>query len=461
MATHYSKERAKYGSGAGTIIVWPVEYSNLDPTAEENIKILPAGYLKCDGSILKALDYPALAEILGVGSASTFIRFDIDGEPIDEVASDEFILPDFGSKYPKPTTGGSAGQYLNILTKNQLGVEKRRSGMGIEASATAGSTTGNTTVIPVTYTGNFIVPSQEIAIKGKASYSKGTNNSGYTDVEAVDSLALHSHMHFSTTNRLRIKTTNELADPQSQGPGSRNVASTVPIQTWLNNTGYNNNAQGPGTNQPACWAIASGQQAAGYQNNGVETNLGFEVNYYNLCYDAEPPTGLNSFRYYCLLTSSTGFNLGNILFGNQPAFKSWGLGLGTCNQLNAGTFSASQNVPATYITGGAGVPVDYNGASLSDVVPINNNTTSRPTQVYPQVNNVATEISELAQTADPTIHSHKILLEKFDHTYKVKTNAYLLSPDNLKTTLTLKTDQVASLDSVTSPYIILEYLIKY
>lgn len=461
MATHYSKERAKYGSGTGTIIYWPVEYGNLDPTAEENIATLPAGYLKCDGSILKASDYPALAEILGVGPSSTFIRYDIEGEPIDDVATDEFILPDFGSKFAKPTTGASAGSYLNIVTRNQAGVEKRRSGMGIEASATAGTTTGNTTVIPVTYTGNFVVPSQEIAIKGKPSWTKGTNNSGYTDVESIDSLGLHSHMHFSTTNRLRIKTTNELTDPQVQGIGSRFVASTIPIASWLNATQYPTN-QGAGTNQPPCWAIASGVQAGGYANNGVETNTGFEVNYYNMCYDAEGAAGLAAFRYYCLLTSATAFNLGNITFGQQPAFKSWGLGLGTCNQLNAGNIPATQNAPATYTTGAAGVPVDYNGASLSDVVPVNSNTGSRTVQVYPQVNNVLTEIEELEQPdGDPTVHSHKILLEKFDHTYKVKTNAYLLSPDNLQTTLTLKTDQVASLDSVTGPYIIMEYLIKY
>lgn len=463
MATHYSKERAKYGSGAGTIIVWPVEYDSLDPTAEENIATLPAGYLKCDGSILKALDYPALAEILGVGDSSKFIRYDLAGDPIDDVADDEFILPDFGSKYAKPTTGASSGTYINILTQTQSGVEKRRSGMGIEASATAGTTTGNTTVIPVTYTGNFIIPSQEISIKGKPSWTKGTNNSGYTDVEAVDSLGLHSHMHFSTTNRLRIKTTNEITDAATQGIGSRFVASTIPIQTWLDNTQYPNSSsnQGAGTNQPPCWAIASGIQAGGYENNGVFQSLGFETVYYNMCYDAEGPAGLAAFRYYCLLTSATAFNLQNVTFGNGPEFKSYGLGLGSCQSLGSGSISASQTVSATYVAGSSGVPTDYNGTSLADVVPVNSNTGSRTLQVYPQVNNILTEIDELVQTTDPTIHSHKILLETDTHTYKIKTNAYLLSPDNLKTTLTLKTDQVASLDQVTSPYIILEYLIKY
>ena len=72
------------------------------------------------------------------------------------------------------------------------------------------------------------------------------------------------------------------------------------------------------------------------------------------------------------------------------------------------------------------------------------------------------DVQELVQTAgDPTIHNHKILLDVENHTYKIKTNGFLLSPDNLQTTLTLQIDQVAALDQVTSPYIIMEYLIKY
>ena len=456
MAKLYTKEKAKYGSGSGTIICWPVELESLDPLNEANVNVLPAGYLKCDGSTYKAEDYPALAEILGTGLNTKFIRYDINNDPIDNPGEDEFMVPDLGSKFMKPTTGASAGTYINILTETVAGVEKRRSGIGIEASSTAGTTAGNTVTIPVTYTGNFIIPSQEIALKGKPSWSKGTNNSGYTDVEAVDSLALHSHMHFSTTNRLRIKTTNEQTQVQSQGVGSRFVASTIPINDWMDNTQYNN--AGPGTNQPGCWAIASGIQSGSYIPNVQTTGPGFEVVYYNMCFDAAGSTGLNAFRYYCLLSSNTTYNTGTITFGNEPSFNSYIIG---CINVGSGSFGTGQSVPATYVNGGQGVPNDYNGASLYDVVPVNSNSGSKTSQAYPQVNNLLTEIDELVQDGDPTIHSHKITLTQNTHTYKIKTTPYLLSPDNLKTTLTLKLDQAASLDQVTGPYIIMEYLIKY
>lgn len=456
MPAHYSKERAKYGSGTGSIITWPVELNTTDPLAEENIKYLPAGYLKCDGTIYKADDYPQLAAILGVGSSSKFIRYDIENEPIDNVNDDEFIVPDLGSKYPKPTTGAAAGTYINIVTQDQAGNEKKRSGMGITSSATAGTTTGNTTVIQLSYVGSFTVPSKEIELKGKPAWTKGTNNSGFTDQESVDSLGLHSHMHFSTTNRLRIKTTNETSEPQAQGIGSYFTATTVPIGDWMNATQYNN-SEGAGTNQPACWAIASGVYSGGYLPNVQNPFPGAEVVYYNMCFDLPSPGGLNTLRYNCLLTSSTSFAFDDILFATPPSFHSYGPLCITTD--GPGSNNGSASTPATYTN--ATAPIDWKGTTLADVLPLNSNTATKSTQAYPQVNNVVTEISEVVQETDPTVHSHKILLDIGTHSYKIKTSALLLSPDNLVTTLTLQTDQVASLDNITSPYIIMEYLIKY
>ena len=260
---------------------------------------------------------------------------------------------------------------------------------------------------------------------------------------------------------MRIKTTNEGTEARSQGIGSRFNATTIPIQGWMDNTQYPNggSTEGAGTNQPPCWAIASGQVA---KSQPVQSSATFEVVWSNTCYDLRGSAGLNSLRYQCLLTQSTDFSMEDVDFAAPPNFVSFGLGLGTCNQLDSGNYNDTGTVPATYVTGATGVPVDAAGNSLSDVVPLNSNTASKTQQSYPQVNNVFTEIDELVQNdGDPTIHAHKILLTQNTHTYKIKTNGFLLSPDNLQTTLTLQTSQVASLDQVTSPYIIMEYLIKY
>ena len=461
MPAHYSKEKSKFGSGSGTIICWPVELSNTDPNNANNVKNLPAGYLKCDGGKYLAEDYPVLAEIIGTGVGCKFRRLNSEGEDIDSLTSEEFVVPDLGSKFLKPTTGGAAGTYVNILTENAQGNEVRRSGMGIESNAAVGVTSGNTTTIDVSYVGNFIVPSQEIALKGKPAWTKGTGNSGFTDSESVDSLALHSHMHFSTTNRLRLKTRQEAVDdePRAQGIGWRVTATTIPIDDWLDNTNYN--GEGPGTNQMPCWAMASGDSAPSKLVESATFIFTFaEVIYYNYCDDAKGSTGLSTFRYNCLLTNRTQFDLQKVDFSGTPQYQSWVL----CSPSGSGDKSANGSAPATYDQNYAPKSNDGNGVekSLVDVVPLNSTLTGATSFAYPQVNNALSEVSELVQNdGDPTIHNHKILLTQNTHTYKIKTSALLLSPDNLKTTLTLQIDQVASLDQVTGPYIIMEYLIKY
>ena len=71
-----------------------------------------------------------------------------------------------------------------------------------------------------------------------------------------------------------------------------------------------------------------------------------------------------------------------------------------------------------------------------------------------------TESLDLVQSADPTSHFHKVDLDRGDHSFKLVTNALELSPDSLDTTLTLAVDNAVSVDSVSSPFIVLEYLIK-
>ena len=78
MPAFYARERAKYGNLTGQVIIWPVQYDG-DPTNALNAQNLPAGYLKCDGTKYLADDYPALAAVLGVGTACKFARRNADG----------------------------------------------------------------------------------------------------------------------------------------------------------------------------------------------------------------------------------------------------------------------------------------------------------------------------------------------------------------------------------------------
>lgn len=502
MARFYGVERSKIGSTSGTIIAWPVEISSTNPVDDENKRVLPAGYLKCDGARYKASAYPELAEILGVGNDTRFARKDFVGNLIGDIEPEDFVVPDLGSKFIRPVAGTDVGTYNAVNVISQSGVEKRRSGMALEATSTVGQS------VDVSYTGAFVIPSQIIPLKGKPSWSRGTNGSGLTDIESVESSQMHPHMHFSTTYRCRIKPTNIglLGADTPNGSCSYPTASTILLDTWLDATKILNCStnQRPGANQPPCWAMASREWTQnsyiydGRKGKPVEQEYEFgtffgctgEFTLNNICFSGGDVSEL---RTSCLLGNRTTEGTGLSYLGYRLGKNCESLGNGQnanyedivrkfltffgflpCEDENSpipidegpftgaasGTQQPGKVIPA-YVPGGISVPVDWQNVSLADVVPLNVNPASSSQTSFPQVSNILTEVDELNQAdGDPTLHNHKITLNKTDHNYEIKTNAFSLSPDNLKTQVTISTEKSASLDSVTGPYTIIEYLIK-
>jgi hypothetical protein len=659
MAVHYTKERSKYGTMTGSIIVWPVEISSPnDPNNRNNVDVLPAGYLRCDGSKYNAKDFPLLAEICGTGVNCKFLKFDQNNVALTSLGVDEFVVPDLGSKYPRPVSGGDAGVFNNILTETKTGTFIRRSGISIEATSNVGD------VAELTYSGKFILPSQIIPLKGKPSWTWGTL--GYLDIESVDARMIHPHMHFSSTSRVRIKSksaatggaipiegdsyfsddsvlnssfngtsfvsygsgtgefggfaspgygngyvafggsggslistrewtftltnngntlitivaitgndfnggerpnntgeglylvwpdgtvsaspiipsrgesglvgsqydaqyaswlTQTLPIPQAyrQGtftfklrqqivsitneqktPGGANAydhmgvvqvglgggftvdpnltggendvptginyfktASTVDVQGWLDNTKASSPSNStPGSGQPACWAIASGN-LAGTEKSDVNliTPLPVIINevnqYYNFC---DTGCSLSNLRCFCLLNEPVKYDLEQDWFGIEGTrTNDLTDTLGFCFEDfisgNTGTpWTRDGTAAATYVEGKKGVPSDWRGIPLSDVLPLNSNITRET--IYPQARNVYSETEEVTLDGDPTSHNHKITVERLEHSYEIVTDAILVEPDNLNTTLQLKPSSSASIDVATSPFIVLEYLIK-
>ena len=72
MAVNYGFERGKYGCFPGTIIAFPRTLDGDNPNDTDFKNKLPAGFLRCDGSVLNGNDYPNLKDILGVGANSKF-----------------------------------------------------------------------------------------------------------------------------------------------------------------------------------------------------------------------------------------------------------------------------------------------------------------------------------------------------------------------------------------------------
>ncbi len=509
MAKIYSKERSKYGNITGQIIIWPVQYDSINSTKSKSN--LPAGYLRCDGSIYNAVDYPQLAAICGTGTTGKFVRDNIAGEPLQTVSDEQFVVPDLASKYPKATgTAGGGGQYLNIRETTTSGNEISRSGIGIEAQS-IGDENG---VFKIEYEGSFVIPSHDIPMRGRPSWTVGTTAGKRTDSETVDERAMHPHMHFHTGSRTRLKSSDEvddddpnaILDPAIMGRVSLANASTIPLWKWLDNSKNPDDStnQFPGNSQFACKALISNRFASSKQYrfgdfDGVTPlpGTGNPTAYGGACWNGGGDKGNNinlwdvGWGYFCLLPNteyqaSKGLNTNNnnsttigwkdypittvpyTVTGtaqSRPKSESDTRVLGICltdADENDRWPGAVRDMNATYISGATGVPVDWKNTSLGDVVPMQMSATAVTAgeQIYPALFNEFTETSSLSYETDPTEHYHKIDIVKGDHTFQLRTNSVQIQADALNTTLRLDVDESRSVDSVSSPFIVLEYLIK-
>ena len=63
MAVLYSKEKGKLGTLTGSIINWSDQLNSSDPEDPTLLQTLPAGYLRCDGSVYQAEVFLSLIHI--------------------------------------------------------------------------------------------------------------------------------------------------------------------------------------------------------------------------------------------------------------------------------------------------------------------------------------------------------------------------------------------------------------
>ena len=508
MATIYSKERSKYGNITGQIIIWPVEVSGQIDSASMK-KDLPAGYLRCDGTVYNAEDFPQLAAICGTGTGGKYVRKDLANNVLQSVSDEQFVVPDLGSKYPLPTgSTGGGGQYINVRVTTEQGVEKSRSGIGIDADDIAG-TNG---VIDVQYTGDFIIPSHDIPMRGRPAYTLGTTAGKRTETEAVDASAMHGHAHFHQGTRTRLKANGEVddsnpsnvLDPAMQGPVALRNASTVPVWQWMLATTDPMGTNWPGNAQGPCKAITSGDVAAHYQFrwgdfSGTSNILASNpVSYSGACWNGSTQAGSdlkNTWKYWCLsptedymktkmeaagVTVPGGISGGSTtktwtdypvtdppysvdgVYQTKSRSNQWSFLTGCFNNVT-NNINSQKDLRADYVQGAQGVPDDWKGDSWYQYLPLQQNEDHAfaGNEVFPGLFNEFTETDALYTGGeDPTEHFHKVNIVKEDHTFELRTDATQISADLLETRLQLDVDESRSVDNVTSPFIILEYLIK-
>jgi hypothetical protein len=182
MAKYYSIEKAKFGGTTGTIIPFMRQLPSTNlPDQGTWRTYVPAGYLRCDGSIYKADLFPILASVIGIGTSCRFAKVT---SGTGALGSDYIQLPDLGSKYIRCST--ASGQYLNLTTAQDSNVQK----VGVETEIT--SLVGSNPT--VTYSGSFTLSgATDIKFSGNPFFS--SDNSGYSPNDYLTEDNFQSHGH--------------------------------------------------------------------------------------------------------------------------------------------------------------------------------------------------------------------------------------------------------------------------
>ena len=487
-----AKLKSNVGTPTGTITIWTRELFNTDPINSENLKFLPSGYLRCDGSILNASDYPILSKILGTGINSRYKKENI------ELTDEQFQLPDLGSK--------------KILASSSVGDDKyrhnnrSRTGIGLRIV----NNTQENYIIQLG--GYFYMPTQNYSFSGEMRVNRDI---GFrTEIAEVEEDQIQPHGHFHSGQRTRVKNANgnDFANRQNN---YKNTLSSLSVVDWEQHHF-----------QPACayhligrtsFSISrGGDRVGGYGATDGEL-AGCTCN----CYLYEHDNGFQlpdiSFstitQGYCLFSDSYKRINGNS-FPYTPIFKTTRHSTTTpkgtnyniaertsnsvSNNLDNGTISTEMRVhegdgskcdngegnggifdiftrclfePAALLNGGRGC---NNNNRLSDVrdhvrdinesvsnysaatMPFDVTEPSNPS--YTSVNNVTVRSQEVSGN---TSHRHFINSEINNHNYSYRVNPTRILPQGLESTCRVSVSNIESENNYTQPYLIQEFVIKY
>lgn len=208
---NYARERSKFGGYVGSIQIHTSAGLGTDPTSAIFNNILPAGFLRCDGSILEARDYLSLSQVLGVGDGSRFAKEGALLRNADPTIEDlgTFQLPDLGSKVIVPSRG--SGDYIN-------GTVDATGDLRVGPEISAFSNVGNR--VEVGYIGNFRGLAQtNIPLNSNVTYDMPRN----TASAALDITNFQGHAHNSSGIYLNFTTNHAAGEPAgSIGSGKDN-----------------------------------------------------------------------------------------------------------------------------------------------------------------------------------------------------------------------------------------------
>lgn len=458
MPVFYNKQKAIHGTMTGSIISFPVQLIEDDPKGPNNLDILPAGYLRCDGRVLFAVEYPELAQVLGVGPGTKFLK---EGQVI---TNEQFQLPDLRNKHIRATTSANIGLYNDLIVEDGNGNEVYKSGVGLDVVQNIESP------FQLQYTGDFYIPPQVVDLRGEPAFTVDTGV--YTYETETPANAFQPHMHRTNTTRARQQDKNGNFFSARQINHVRTLSSLNVCQWWEN------------TAQPLCYHMWENLSVDGLSAAPDTVTQGTtDYQYYGACF-----TGCTNFSSsgYCLWPQAGGFcpEVNNQSFDFR--LESTGTP-GPCNEGNSGNGDSVTVGNITYDPNIRQVcncntivfglcPGGYLGQS-SDSVNSNeltsfgpdygNPNTNMPFTVYDSeytlmpsgVNNITVLSGEFGSDG---LHRHRLDFRSDEaHTFQMRTRAATARADSgLVSRITIDRNREPKADKYIQPYVVTEYLIK-
>ncbi len=444
MAVFYNKEKAKLGTLTGTIIHFPAKMNeDNEPAAAPNVVDLPAGYLRCDGSIFNKSQYPVLAEMLGTGTGSRFRK------TAQALTNDQFQLPDLRQKHIRATSSSNIGQYNHLVVTDEDDNDIIKSGVGLDVIQNIPSP------YDITYVGKFFLPSQSVDLRGEPSFTRSAGS--YTYATEITDRQVQPHAHFTTTTRIRQvdKNGNEFNSPCQNNHLTR---TSLAICDWFANS-----------RQELCYAYAT--EVSDPKQSYPAPGDGYYYSW-GICW-----TGCENYMSagHCLWPEYDGVGCP----GTDHAFE-FQIGTGACNRCQ--TSQQAQNWVEN---------ISYPGTwaqrceqSWWNIGSINGH--DCPTSVVLQPNYTygtvpfsneqftpsgfdrweyaaaANQHLLVSRVGDRAEHRHRLPFDSDEpHTYKIVTESVEISASTgLKSTINVSINSDPKADEFIQPYIICEYLIK-
>ncbi len=474
MAVFYNREKSKVGTTSGTIINWSYELTSNDPDNASTLDLLPAGYLRCDGTIYSAEIFPELATILGVGAQSRYKK------PNVTLLDNQFQLPDYGSKKLRASSGSNLGLEVDLRIQDDNSQEITKSGVALEVQSNIGET------YEILYQGNFFVPAQTIPITGEPGFTRETGN--YTEEIEILSNAFIPHAHFHDGNRTRVRSSsnNEFS---TIGRNYYRRKTTLCVIPWYYNT-----------RQDLC-AVAATRFRLSNVSNPDDTASVFGIAGFGSCTRYVYGGCLQGCDFYlgsqtyCLTP-----NLADTSVFNNETMSSYVAGLvgsgdtetdGRClypmwsgesqqcgpsgsasmDETTCGTIEYDGTIftkcePGGLLgnlvcnlmwhgakTGTRSIPGNYNFTN----VPFDGNKDTERAG-YSAISNTTVEVQPFGNEG---VHRHFVNFTADPHTYEMKTVPTFIPAGNLTSTMRIQVNEQNKADQFTQPYLVQEFLIKY